>query len=108
MGEAGKGTGGAVDALLELDVVGKVLAALVLGRPVRAYETHVLEERVRGLDGRLGPPHGELPGPVGSLEGLCGRPLALEVGLQVPGVHIGECSTLQPLPVVLAWSQDPR
>jgi len=52
MGGGEKGTRGAVYHSLQRDMVSKILAPLIIRRPLRAQRAHVLPQGLRRLEGR--------------------------------------------------------
>ena len=92
MGGGEKGTRGAVDQSLQRDMISKVLAPLIIRRPVRAQRAHVLPQGLGRLEGRQWPALGDLASPVVLLERLGHVPRSLRIGPQVLRRHAAQYS----------------
>ena len=90
MGGGEKGTRGAVDQSLQRDVISKILAPLIIRRPVRAQRAHVLPQRLGRLEGRQWPALGNFARPVILLERLGHVPGSLRIGPQVLRRHVAQ------------------
>ena len=90
MGGGEKGTRGAVDQSLQRDVISKILAPLIIRRPVRAQRAHVLPQGLGGLEGRQWAALGDFASPVVLLERLGHVPRSLRIGPQVLRPHVAQ------------------
>lgn len=90
MGGGEKGTRGAVNQSLQRDVIGKILAPLIIRRPVGAQRAHVLPQGLGRLEGRQRPALGDLASPVVLLECLGHVPRSLRIGPQVLRRHVAQ------------------
>ena len=89
MGGGEKGIRGAVDQSLQRDVISKILAPLIIRRPVRAQRAHVFPGLGR-LEGRQWAALGDLASPVVLLERFGHVPRSLRIGPQVLRRHVAQ------------------
>ena len=90
MGGGEKGTRGAVDQSLQRDVISKIMAPLIIRRPVRAQRAHVLPQGLGRLEGRQWTALGDFASPVVLLERLGHVPRSLRIGPQVLRRHVAQ------------------
>jgi hypothetical protein len=95
MGGGEKGTRGAVNQSLQRDMISKILAPLIIRRPVRAQRAHVLPQGLGRLEGRQWPALGDLASPVVLLECLGHVPRSLRIGPQVLRRHVAQYIVLR-------------
>lgn len=82
-----EGTRGAVNGALQGNMMGEVLAAFVVGGPVRADAAHVEPEGLRDLEGRQGPALSGLARPMVFFARSGDVPAASCEGAELIGVH---------------------
>ena len=90
MGGGEKGTRGAVDQSLQRDMISKVLAPLMIRRPVRAQRAHVLPQGLGRLEGRQWTALSDFASPVVLLERLRHVPRSLRIGPQILRRHAAQ------------------
>src|SRR5262245_50694910 len=88
IGSVEEGTRGAIDQPFERNVIGEVLAPLIVRGPVGSQGAHVLPEHLRGLEGHQRAALGGLPRPVILRERFRRAPVAPGIRFCVVGFYV--------------------